>query len=92
MYIGGEHILNPFTYFSSNKFNIDNYIKEKYDFKQTYFTQGGFNSLYTILNNLDLNDGSKVLLPSYLCPSIKEVFKILYLQIIKLVENILWIG
>ena len=75
MYIGGEHILSPFKFFSSDKFDITKYINDKFDFKYKYYTPGGYHSVISIIENLNINRQNKILLPSYLCPSIINAFR-----------------
>lgn len=76
MIIGGEHIFSPAFLFEKQKGyinSLENTFKSDYHINYTF---GGYYSLMLILNNLNLTKGDEVLIPSYLCPSIVNLFKL----------------
>jgi dTDP-4-amino-4,6-dideoxygalactose transaminase len=72
--IGGDSFYNPLTILKRNKFNINAYLDHNYEYRYNYFTGGGIYSLYYILMQLDIISEEYCLLPSYINPSIPELF------------------
>ena len=75
MPIGGEPFYSPFKLISLPKNNIRNYFLERFPGKHLTYTYGGYYSLRVILQHLKLSKDEKVLLPSYMCPTILYPFK-----------------
>lgn len=73
--IGGEPFYSPFKLISLPKNNIRNYFLERFPGKHLTYTYGGYYSLRVILQHLKLSKDEKVLLPSYMCPTILYPFK-----------------
>lgn len=74
-FIGGEYFYSPSILLKKKKFDLNNYLKDKYSQKYFYFTGGGYYSIIGILQQLKVKDYQNVLLPSYLCPTILYPFK-----------------
>lgn len=75
MPIGGEPFYSPLKLISLPKNNIRNYFLERFPGKNLTYTYGGYYSLRVILQHLKLSKDEKVLLPSYMCPTILYPFK-----------------
>lgn len=73
--IGGEPFYSPLKLISLPKNNIRNYFQERFPGKHLTYTYGGYYSLRVILQHLKLSKDKKVLLPSYMCPTILYPFK-----------------
>lgn len=73
--IGGEPFYSPLKLVSLPKNNIRNYFLERFPEKHLTYTHGGYYSLRVILQHLKLSKDEKVLLPSYMCPTILYPFK-----------------
>lgn len=73
--IGGEPFYSPLKLISFPKNNIRNYFRERFPGKHLTYTYGGYYSLRVILQHLKLSKDEKVLLPSYMCPTILYPFK-----------------
>ena len=73
--IGGEPFYSPLKLISLPKNNIRNYFRERFPGKHLTYTYGGYYSLRVILQHLKLSKDEKVLLPSYMCPTILYPFK-----------------
>lgn len=73
--IGGEPFYSPLKLISLPKNNIRNYFMERFPEKHITYTYGGYYSLRVILQHLKLSKDDKVLLPSYMCPTILYPFK-----------------
>ena len=69
-FIGGEYFYTPALFSKKKEFFLDNYLQNKYAGKEYYYSFGGYYSIIRILKTLNLRNDEKVLLPSYLCPSI----------------------
>lgn len=80
MPIGGEPFYSPFKLISLPKNNIRNYFLERFPGKHLTYTYGGYYSLRVILQHLKLSKDEKVLLPSYMCPTILYPLKELGIQ------------
>lgn len=78
--IGGEPFYTPLKLISLPKNNIRNYFLERFPGKHITYTYGGYYSLRVILQHLKLSKDEKVLLPSYMCPTILYPFKELGIQ------------
>ena len=75
MPIGGEPFYSSLKLISLPKNNIRNYFLERFPGKHLTYTYGGYYSLRVILQHLKLSKDEKVLLPSYMCPTILYPFK-----------------
>lgn len=75
IHIGGEPYISPFFYLKKKKFNFNDFLISKYKGKYINLTGGAYFSILNILRNINLENSDKVLLPSYLCPSILKPFK-----------------
>lgn len=73
-FVGGEPIYNPLILFTKKKYDLDDYMRNRFNYKYRYYTGGGIHSLYQILKNIDFDNDGICLLPSYLCPSILKPF------------------
>lgn len=69
-FIGGEYLCTPSLLLGKKSFSVENYLQGKYPGKRFHYTFGGYYSLITILKTLGLDKDAKVLMPSYLCPTI----------------------
>lgn len=78
--IGGEPFYSPLKLVSLPKNNIRNYFLERFPGKNLTYTYGGYYSLRVILQHLKLSKDEKVLLPSYMCPTILYPLKELGIQ------------
>ncbi|MHB8110074.1 MAG: aspartate aminotransferase family protein [Syntrophorhabdaceae bacterium] len=68
--IGGEYLSTPSLFLGKEKFSVENYLHGKYPGKKFNYTFGGYYSIIKILKTLGLKNENKVLIPSYLCPTI----------------------
>ena len=73
-FIWGEHFFSPLLLFSKKKFDLDEYLDQRFEYENKYFTGGGIHSLYQILKNISFEKEEYCLLPSYLCPTILKPF------------------
>lgn len=78
--IGGEPFYSPLKLISLPKINIRNYFRERFPGKHLTYSYGGYYSLRVILQHLKLSKDEKILLPSYMCPTILYPFKELGIQ------------
>jgi len=74
-FIGGEYYYSPLILFKKKKFDLENYLKDKYSQKYFYFTGGGYYSIFKIIEEIGFENNQEILLPSYLCPTILIPFK-----------------
>ena len=73
--IGGEPYYSPWKLLTPRKNNIHSNFLERFPGKYLTYTYGGYYSLRVILQHIKILKEEKVLLPSYLCPTILYPFK-----------------
>jgi len=73
--IGGEYYHSPFVLLKPKMLDLREYLKSKYPNKYYYFTGGGYSSITTIIEDVGFENGTEILLPSYLCASMLLPFK-----------------
>lgn len=78
--IGGEYFCIPSLLLKGKEFSLDEHLRVKYPGKKISYTFGGYFSIVKILETLNIKDGQKILLPSYLCPTILIPFDRLNVQ------------
>lgn len=74
-HIGGELYYSPSLLINKKRIPIDTFVEKYFTGKFYYFTGGGYLSILAILQNLQLQTGDEVLLPSYICPTVLLPFK-----------------
>lgn len=78
--IGGEPYYSPLKFVSFPKRDIKQYFSERFPGKKLLYSYGGYYSLRIILRHLNISGDDKILVPSYMCPSILYPFKELGLK------------
>jgi len=73
--IGGEPYYSPRKLLTLPKNNIRIHLLERFPDKHLTYTYGGYYSLRVILQHIKVSKDEKVLLPSYMCPTILYPFK-----------------
>jgi hypothetical protein len=74
-FIGGERFLTPAALFRTTRQTLQSYGSARFPGMNLQYTGGGFHSLVTVLQSLNVRRGEHVLVPSYLCSSILEAFR-----------------
>ncbi|MDD4760731.1 MAG: DegT/DnrJ/EryC1/StrS family aminotransferase [Bacteroidaceae bacterium] len=73
--IGGEPFYSPWKLLTYPKNNIRSYFRDRFPDKHLTYTYGGYYSLRVILQHIKVSEDEKVLIPSYMCPTILYPFK-----------------
>lgn len=76
-FAGGEHFYSPSILFAKKKFDLDEYINQRFHYEYKYYTGGGIHSLFQLLKHITFKGDEYCLLPSYLCPTIIKPFQYL---------------
>jgi dTDP-4-amino-4,6-dideoxygalactose transaminase len=74
-FAGGEYFYGPLKLLRKKTFSLESYIIERFPDRNFILTNGGNFSLSWIIKNVDSLVNGKILLPSYLCPTIIESVK-----------------
>lgn len=72
--IGGENFCNPIMSLDRKKINHHSLLDNKYNYANKYITGGGYHSLKIILEHISFELHEYCLIPSYLCPTIVDIF------------------
>lgn len=73
--IGGEPFYPPSFLFATKKNDVKSFFYNKFSDRVLTFTYGGFYSIKSILDDIQVSENEHILLPSYLCSTILLAFK-----------------
>jgi dTDP-4-amino-4,6-dideoxygalactose transaminase len=74
-HIGGEYYYSPVLILKKKKVFFDEYVRMNFSDRFYSYTGGGYFSISSILKNIEFQSKDKVLLPSYICPTVLIPFQ-----------------